>query len=154
MIIQTKEREILEISNLDEILEIAGYMPVLDSNDNQIAECIATYELNEKIPCGKSDCRTPHQKGFIVSTKLGNVSNIGNICGEKNFGTSFKTMTNKFIHDRDVKKRRDFLLEYNYQEAEAEIEKIQNAPLGAKHIHQLAQKIFNPSKVPQSLINW
>ena len=89
MIIWDKNRVLREISSAQEIYESPAYIRVLDKNLHELNEIIGIYKLredDEEVLCGFKDCRTRHQKGYLISTKSGNTANIGNFCGRKIFG--------------------------------------------------------------------
>ena len=94
-------RGFVRIDSWDDIESIAGFTTNLDASKNErLREVIGVYDLGVKIRCGLSNCHTLHNKGYIVETESGAVTNIGNVCGKRIFDVDFKQK--KRVFDRDL----------------------------------------------------
>lgn len=152
MIIWDKNRVLREISSAQEIYESPAYIRVLDKNLHELNEIIGIYKLredDEEVLCGFKDCRTRHQKGYLISTKSGNTANIGNFCGRKIFGVDFKTQINIFKREIKIKKERDFLIDFDAAGYEVKLNELLNGEHGARWMHQMITKIIEPPEVPE-----
>ncbi len=96
MITLNGERGFEQVESWDQILELPGFTPDLNPSQKQLKEIIGRYVFREKIACGLSTCRQPHGRGYIVTTKSGEVTNIGNVCGKKHFGVEFEEYSKVF----------------------------------------------------------
>ncbi|TVV45475.1 hypothetical protein [Thalassolituus sp. C2-1] len=91
----------VRVDSWDDIESIPGYTEDLHiSDDEKLSEVIGVYDFPLKIRCGISTCHQQHNKGYIVKTVSGSVTNIGNVCGRKIFNVEFKEK--KKIFDRDL----------------------------------------------------
>ncbi|HGK4675270.1 TPA: hypothetical protein ACJ2WV_004571 [Kluyvera georgiana] len=81
------------VNDWTEIQSRDSYHPKLVLTDQQLSDVFGYYEdLPEEIPCGKSSCRTGHNKGFLVLTEDGQETNLGHVCGTKVFGIAFENL--------------------------------------------------------------
>lgn len=100
MITLNGERGFEKVESWEEITELPGFTANLDPKQYKLNEIIGRYIFKDKIPCGLTTCKQPHGKGYIVSTKSGEVTNIGNRCGKTHFGVEFNELSK--IFDRAV----------------------------------------------------
>lgn len=107
MITLNGERGFEKVESWEDILQIPGFSQKLDPKEHELKEIIGKYIFKDHIACGLTTCRQPHGAGYIVSTKSGTVTNIGNGCGKTHFGVEFKQASRVF--DRAVK-------EHHYRE--------------------------------------
>jgi hypothetical protein len=96
MITLNGERGFEQIESWQQILELPGFTGDLNPEEKQLKEIIGRYIFRDKIPCGLSTCKQPHGRGYIVTTKSGDVTNIGNVCGKKHFGIQFDEFSKVF----------------------------------------------------------
>lgn len=84
--------DFLRRPNYCEYLEFGG------ESGRELLDIVADYNFPEidTVKCGISGCRTPHRKGYLVSTSDGLETNIGNVCGKKNLGAVFVEKRNAF----------------------------------------------------------
>lgn len=68
----------------------------LDLKEHALLEITDSYQEPERVPCGLSSCRTPHNKGYIVETSDGLQTNIGHVCGRVHLGANFRVLENQF----------------------------------------------------------
>lgn len=96
MITLNGERGFEKVESWEEIISLPGFTDNLDPTKYKLREIIGRYIFKEKIPCGLTSCKQPHGKGYIVTTKTGEVSNIGNVCGKTHFGVEFNELSKIF----------------------------------------------------------
>lgn len=101
MITLNGERGLVRVESWDDVIEIPGFTASVDPRKDKLKAIIGKYTLSDRVPCGLITCRTPHNRGFVVSLEGNQVSNIGKDCGKTHFGVDFETMSRAF--DRDVR---------------------------------------------------
>jgi len=104
MIVLNNEKEIVEVESWEQITERHGFRQDIDPRQHELASIIGQYEFTDRVHCGLSNCRTPHNRGYLVVTKSGHETNIGNDCGHNYFGVEFTEMASRF--DTDVRNKR------------------------------------------------
>lgn len=100
MITLNSERGFVKVEKWGDIEELAGFTLDLNPKEHELKEIIGQYNFKERIKCGLSSCHSPHGKGYIVSTKSGRITNIGQDCGKTYFHVEFDQLSKSF--DRDV----------------------------------------------------
>lgn len=85
---------LVDLKDPSDLQRRPAYLPCLDTKDAQLAEVLAPYYFNEQYPCGLASCRQPHQYGFLVITKDGIETNVGQVCGKNIFGDEFDIKAN------------------------------------------------------------
>lgn len=80
-----------------------NYLPRIDASTTKLEVVLAPYYFDEAYLCGLSDCRKPHQKGFLVRTDENIESNIGKDCGKRIFGEEFTLQANRQKQRADLK---------------------------------------------------
>lgn len=73
----------------DELRARPAFSEVLDQHRHELRQVLSDYHFPNLIPCGLSDCRTPHRNGYLVETVDGLETNVGHVCGRRNFGEQF-----------------------------------------------------------------
>lgn len=96
MITLNGERGFEQVESWEQITELPGFTTGLNPEQKQLKEIIGRYVFKEKIACGLSTCKQPHGRGYIVTTKSGEVTNIGNVCGKTHFGVKFDEFSKIF----------------------------------------------------------
>lgn len=77
------------------------FMQSLDQRNHSLAKVLTDYHFATKVPCGLSDCHTPHLTGFLVRTTSGVETAIGHVCGRKIFGDEvWSAAQAKYTRDR------------------------------------------------------
>ena len=84
MIVLNTDKGLVTIKDWTDIVERPGFSSNLNPNEHTLKAILGRYVFHERIPCGLSDCHTPHGKGYVVSTVSGRETNIGQDCGRKN----------------------------------------------------------------------
>jgi hypothetical protein len=103
MIIINSDRGLVSVEHWDDVLTLPNYTPDLNPIQHELSTIIGRYLFRDRVRCGLSNCHTQHEKGYVVTTKSGAVTNIGKDCGASYFGVDFEEMSRKF--DRDVYER-------------------------------------------------
>ena len=75
-----------------------GFQSIVDLTGKKLLDAFGYYELGEKIPCGKKNCRTKHFKGILVITEDGIETNIGHDCGFAAFGVKFDQLATELTN--------------------------------------------------------
>jgi hypothetical protein len=122
MITLNTERGLIKVDSWKEIEELPGFTINIDPKEYELKEIVGRYIFKDFIKCGLSSCHTPHGKGYIVTTKAGPITNIGQNCGKKHFGIEFEELSSKLEVEIRLKNYRDnigsfliFLDEYRKQ---------------------------------------
>lgn len=149
------ERGFEKVDSWDDILSIPGFTEKLDPKKYELKEIIGRYIFKEKISCGLSTCRQPHSKGYLVTTKSGQVTNIGNMCGKTHFGIEFQELSR--IFDRAI-------TEHNNREAIASflfrlesnldlLETLRKNNKGADWVYKTSRALFQRGRgVPDTVV--
>ena len=115
MITLNGEKELTRIHDWADIQARPDFDGQLDPNAHELEAIIGSYALRDKIPCGLSNCRTPHGRGYLVATKDGRTTNIGKDCGRVYFGVDFETMLSQFTRDIAAKEHRERLWSFSFR---------------------------------------
>jgi hypothetical protein len=155
MITISTEKGLIKVDDWTTITERPGFLTRLDRSDHELAAILGRYVFPEKVHCGLSDCGTPHAKGYIVTTKDGHETNIGQDCGRKFFGVEFQTLANQFDRAIAEQENRELLWNFTFQleDLEAKIDALRGPSRGADWIHKHSQALINPSpRMPLAVI--
>jgi hypothetical protein len=138
MIIINTDFGLVPVESWDDVLSLPNYTPDLDSKQHELATIIGRYLFRERVRCGLSNCHTPHEKGYVVTTKTGAVTNIGKDCGAKYFGVDFEDMTRKFDRDLHEREMREQLTSFMFQIEflEERLHEIRRSTKGADWMHK------------------
>lgn len=93
MIRLNSERGPVYLERWEEVESLPGFRRCIDPKSENLKDIIGAYAFRDPVNCGLSTCRTPHNKGYVVVTNDGVVTNIGNVCGVRNFGVEFTDKT-------------------------------------------------------------
>lgn len=111
MIYLQVEDDIVEVDSWDVISARESFSSNLSLKERKLEKIIGYYELPDKLRCGLDSCHTPHNKGYIVQTDIGDETNIGNACGRKYFDVIFTSMSKDFMNTLEYAKLKSYLLE-------------------------------------------
>lgn len=138
MIIINTDLGLVKVEHWDEVLALPNYTADLDSNQHELSTIIGRYLFRDKVRCGLSNCHTQHEKGYVVTTKSGAVTNIGKDCGARYFGVDFEDMTRKFDRDLHEREMREQLASFSFriESLEDRLHEIRRAEKGADWIHK------------------
>jgi len=115
MITLNSEKGLISVENWDDITSRPGFVANLNPREHTLKAVIGQYQFKEKIPCGLSNCHTPHNKGYIVSTEGGAETNIGKDCGRAYFGIEFENHARKYERDLADYENRLALHRFSFQ---------------------------------------
>lgn len=100
-------KTIVDIKEWDDITDRPSYRSEVDPKSSKLKEIIGRYYIPNKNPCGLSNCKTPHNKGYLVVCDGGIETNIGNRCGQNHFGVEWKTLQKSFTRDTNAVRYRE-----------------------------------------------
>lgn len=148
MITLNGERGFEKVESWEEITELPGFTGNLDPKKYKLNEIIGRYIFKEKIPCGLTTCKQPHGKGYIVTTKTGEVTNIGNRCGKTHFGVEFNELSKVFDRAVTEHNNRELVGSFLFQlEAhEEKIKLIRSGEKGADWIYKISKATIEKSR--------
>jgi hypothetical protein len=106
MITLNSDKGLVLIKTWEEVYGRPGFVEELDPKAIALDRIIGSYLFKEYIRCGLRTCRQPHGRGYLVATKDGRETNIGNHCGKKHFGVDFEALRKTFDRDLLSAKRR------------------------------------------------
>lgn len=154
MIVLGNERELVRVESWEDITSRPGFDGNLDPANHELASIIGQYGFRDRVPCGLSNCHTPHQRGFIVVTKDGRETNIGKDCGKHYFGVDFETLSAKFTLDMREKDYRErlSLLSLRVDDVWAQVSSIRDGPFGADWIHKQLSALQSSKYVPSRIV--
>lgn len=115
MITLNTERGFVEVESWDDVLSLPGFTSDLDPKEHELKDIIGRYIFKETRACGLSSCHSPHMIGYVVSTKSGPVTNIGNVCGKNHFGVDFQQLSRRFEEDRNQQLNREIISSFLMQ---------------------------------------
>lgn len=144
MIVINRNKELVPVENWDDILHRPGFNSDLDPTAHELEAIIGRYAFREYIPCGLSNCHTPHGKGYIAATKDGQETNIGKDCGKKYFGVDFEVLSAKFDRDLTEKENRERLWTFvlRIDELRDQIAGIRGGEHGADWIYKRCEPLL------------
>lgn len=111
MITLNTEKGLVRIESWDDIESRPGFTPLLDPKTIKLKDVLARYIFTFDIPCGLSNCRTPHKRGFLVVATDGRETNLGRVCGKREFGADFQSLSKIFVAAERAQRNREFLWE-------------------------------------------
>lgn len=88
---------LVDVGSWEDIFDRPDFRAPIDPSTYEITDMIGQYSLPTKRPCGLKNCRTLHQRGYVV--KIGNkgyVTNIGHICGKSHYKLDFDQAKKRF----------------------------------------------------------
>lgn len=107
MITIKRDKEWVKVESWADVEGLPGYVPELDPKAVELDAVFGWYHEPELHVCGLSNCHTRHYRGYLVSTKDGQVTNIGHECGATQFGVEFETMSRQLDRDWQSQERRE-----------------------------------------------
>lgn len=150
MITINTDKGLVRIDCWEDVLERPGFDGNLDPKLHVLASIIGRYLFGDKVPCGLSDCHTPHSRGYLVATKNGRETNIGKDCGKNFFGVDFKEMAKRFENDLAEKDNREYLWTVRscLEDIEGQIVALKEGADGASWVNKTCSALQSPAKVP------
>lgn len=103
MIVLNTGKELVRLESWEDIQGRVGYSDDLDPAQQKLSSIIGQYAFSAQIRCGLSNCKTPHNRGYLVVTQSGRETNIGKDCGKRYFGVEFENLATTF--DRDLREK-------------------------------------------------
>lgn len=154
MIVLNSEKEIVRVEKWTDITERPGFLGNLDPFHHKLDTIIGRYAFKDYVPCGLSNCHTPHGRGYIVVTTDGHETNIGKDCGKKYFGVDFETLSNKFDRDMTEKENREKLWSFIFrsEEVAAQVLTLRTEDRGANWVYKQITALQNVREVPPKVV--
>lgn len=87
---------LIRVGSWEEMNELPGFQAVVQVGEGDLDELLGYYNLQPAKPCGIKSCRSPHNKGYIARLKSGVLTNIGNVCGKRQFGVEWGSQRDAF----------------------------------------------------------
>lgn len=107
MINLNTERGLTKVDTFQEIKEMPGFLENLVPTEHKMDDVIGNYMFKDKAKCGLSTCHAPHNKGFIIKTVDGFITNIGHVCGKTHFNVDFDASVKTFLRAVDERDNRE-----------------------------------------------
>jgi hypothetical protein len=154
MIVLNSDKEIVRVDSWSDITDRAGFNGNLNPAEHTLVSIIGRYAFKDYVPCGLSNCHTPHGKGYIVVTKDGRETNIGKDCGRTYFGVDFETLSNKFDRDMTEKENREKLWNFYFrcEEVAEHVTTIRTEAYGANWVYKQLNALQNIREVPAPVV--
>ncbi len=154
MIVLNSQKEIVRVENWSDITERPGFSGDLDPAKHTLDSILGRYAFAEKVPCGLSNCHTPHNRGYIVATKEGRETNIGKDCGKTYFGVDFQTLSNKFDRDITEKENREKLWAFFFrsEDVAAKVAELRSGEFGADWVYKQCVAMQDIRNVPSKIV--
>lgn len=154
MIVLNSQKEIIRVVHWSDITERAGFSGDLDPAKHTLDSILGRYAFAEKVPCGLSNCHTPHNRGYIVATKEGRETNIGKDCGKTYFGVDFQTLSNKFDRDITEKENREKLWAFFFRSEDvfAQVSGLRSGEYGADWVYKQCASLQDIRSVPSKIV--
>ena len=143
MITLNTERGFEQVESWEDILQLPGFNAGLDPEKKQLKEIIGRYIFPEMISCGLSSCKQPHGRGYIVTTKTGEVTNIGNVCGKTHFGVTFSEYSKIFTQALTDHQNRESIASFLFQleDCVSQISSLRSAKHGADWVYRTTRSL-------------
>jgi hypothetical protein len=155
LILLNRDKELVTVENWEAIISRPGFNGSLDPASHKLESIIGRYAFRDYVPCGLSNCHTPHGKGYIVVTKDGQETNIGKDCGKNYFGVDFETLSAKFDRDLQEKEYREkvFSFIFRIDEIATSIEQLRAGKYGGDWVYKNSRPLLDGGKdVPSAVV--
>lgn len=156
MITLNTDKGLIRVESWLDIQGRPNFIADLNPAEHTLERIIGRYAFKDKIPCGLSNCRTPHAKGYIVVTKGGPETNIGKDCGKTYFGVDFETLSRTFDRDITEKENRETLWSFSFrlEELKSKIRELRSGAHGADWIYKTTRSLININRgCPQEVVD-
>jgi hypothetical protein len=155
LIILNRDKEIVTVENWGDIVSRPGFTGSLNPSAHELESIIGRYAFRDYIPCGLSNCHTPHGKGYIVVTKDGRETNIGKDCGKKYFGVDFETLSSQFDRAVTEKENREKVWNFFFRidEVQDQVKNLRGGDRGADWVYKTSTPLTSAGKdVPSAVV--
>jgi hypothetical protein len=107
---------VVTVSTIEDLRSRPLFKAPVDPKQHKLIEVLTQYSFAKLAPCGLSTCKQWHLHGFLVRTSGGAETNIGHVCGKREFGEDFVLASAKYRRDEE---RRVVLNRVNELQSEA-----------------------------------
>lgn len=132
------DKRLIRFENIDEIRARPAFREEIAVASANPKEAVGVYRFPKDAAeqCGLSNCRTPHQKGFVVAMESGEETLVGGYCGAKKMGLAFQEIINRAQLADRMQRYRDGILSAltKADEIDARLTELLNRPRGAKWV--------------------
>lgn len=156
MITLNSDKGLVRIECWEDVVTRPGFLAQVDPRTVKLKEIIGSYSFRMSIPCGLSTCRQPHENGFLVVTEQGFETNIGNVCGRRNFSVEFSQLRKIYMALTAAARRREILtaIKHRASSIRAELDGMKSGPRGASWQHSCVSKLLGRvTALPQPIVN-
>jgi len=142
------EKGFVRVDAWSDVATRPGFIASLDPKKHNLKAIIGSYIFPDPIPCGLSNCHTPHLKGYLVSTEEGMETNIGRVCGKTHFNVEFEELTRQFDRALEVSEYRERLERFLAQLSvrEATVKGLRHGPPKALEIFNTIRFLSDPTR--------
>lgn len=129
-------------------------MTDVDPRTVKLKSIIGSYAFSTFLHCGLSTCRTPHGRGYLVTTSDGRETNIGKDCGKKYFSVDFETMARAYDREVRAQERREAITAFQHRipGIEARLAELRSGERGALWVQKNVYQLTNGRDgIPQSV---
>jgi len=99
-------KKLIRIKSWKELFSRPKFKRPIDPKKTKLKEIIGDYKLEPKNPCSLSNCGTKHNYGYLITCGDDSESNIGNICGRREF-PEFVIKLNVFRREKNAQRYLD-----------------------------------------------
>ena len=148
MITLLENKQLIHVGDWEKIRERPGFRDELHPGSVEFLEIIGLYHEKHPRPCGLMTCHTPHKRGYIVTVKGGEETNIGHQCGKTYFHVDFDELSRDFESRVSAYQHRVKLSEVaaRSERIKHDLETLLEGPRGGRQVRRLVQMITNPSQ--------
>ena len=107
IIISEDGKTFVKVEDWSDVVSRPGFMERLNPKDIKLKNLIGQYNLYPAFPCGLTNCRSEHNRGYIVVAAGGLETNIGNVCGKREFGVEFNEFKKTFKQGYNAQRFRE-----------------------------------------------
>lgn len=157
MILLNQDGEIIRIDSWEDMIDRPAFTYDLRSSDIKLKAVIGRYNLPDEFFCGLADCHSHHKKGYLILTEDGRETNLGHLCGAREFGLDFTTMAQTLDRLIDATENRESLHEIQsrvetYINEVSEVCKVHDVHKLHKNLKQLTTKRSRfPRRLPETI---
>ena len=154
MITINTNKGLVRLENWEDVISRVGFSETLHPSEHELEAIIGRYNFGDKVQCGLANCRTPHTKGYLVSTKSGRETNVGKDCGKNFFGVDFEEMAKQFERMSTEQDNRELLwnFHFNIEELDVKINDLRKGKNGADWVQKNCSILYDSnSKMPKEV---
>lgn len=134
---------LVPLSSIEELRRRPHFKAPIDPRQHKLVEVLKDYIFDNEVPCGLSTCKQGHLKGFLVRTESGVETNIGHVCGKRQFGEDFDVASARFNR---AKEHRNALARLDVLKGQAidvirQLQEQVDAPFGLRWVYAVRDAV-------------